>query len=154
MVLLEKCLHFVDNEELHDSYNKATKIQPTLEQLVEPFKLLCELEHDISIDESLLLWKGCLSWKQYIPKKRSRFGLKAFVLQDLLDMLGTIFCTQVVILCSMETDSDYHATKEVLTLMEDLLHEGHCVYINNWYTSIEVCNVLKNNTIDVIGTLR
>ena len=52
------------------------------------------------------------------------------------------------------TDSDYHATKYVLTLMEDLLHEGHCVYINNWYTSIEVCNVLKNNTIDAIGTLR
>ena len=39
-------------------------------------------------------------------------------------------------------DSDYHATKVVITLIEDLLHKGHCVYIDNWYTSIEMCNVL------------
>ena len=68
MVLLEKFLHFVNNEELGDSYNKAAKIQPILEKLVERFKLLCQLERDMSIDKSLLLRKGCLNWKQYIPK--------------------------------------------------------------------------------------
>ena len=68
MVLLEKFLHFVNNEEPGDSYNKAAKIQPILEKLVERFKLLCQLERDISIDKSLLLRKGCLNWKQYIPK--------------------------------------------------------------------------------------
>ena len=51
-------------------------------------------------------------------------------------------------------DFDYHATKVVLTLMGDLLQKGHCVYIDNWYTSIEICNVLNSNTTDVIGTLR
>ena len=56
MVLLKNFLHFVDNEELGDFYNKATKIQPLLEKLVGRFILICELEHDISIDESLLLW--------------------------------------------------------------------------------------------------
>ena len=79
---MEKFLYFVDNEEFSVSYNKASKIQPILEKLVERFKLLCELEGDISIDESLLLWKERLSWKQYIPKKRPRFGLKAFVLSE------------------------------------------------------------------------
>ena len=38
--------------------------------------------------------------------------------------------------------------------MEDLLHKGGCVFIDNWYTSIEFCNVLNNNTTDVIGALR
>ena len=38
--------------------------------------------------------------------------------------------------------------------MEDLLHKRHCVYINNWYISIEICNVLNNNTTDVIVTLQ
>ena len=66
MVLLEKFLPFVNNEELGDSYNKAAKIQPILEKHVERFKLLCQLERDISIDKSLLLRKGCLNWKQYI----------------------------------------------------------------------------------------
>ena len=69
-------------------------------------------------------------------------------------MFGTLFCTQVVMLCYENIDSDYHATKVVLTLMEDLLHKGHFAYIGNWYTPIKVCNVLNNNTTDVIGTLR
>ena len=33
-------------------------------------------------------------------------------------------------------DSNYHGTKVVLTLMEDLLYQQQCVYIDNWYTSI------------------
>ena len=82
MVLLENFLHFNDNEELGDSYNKAAKIQPILEKLLERFKLLCELERDISIDEFLLLWKGHLSWKHYIPKKTSGFGSKVSVLSE------------------------------------------------------------------------
>ena len=38
--------------------------------------------------------------------------------------------------------------------MEDLLHKGHYIYIDNWYTSIEICNVLNNNTTDVVGASR
>jgi len=48
----------------------------------------------------------------------------------------------------------FFPTKVVLTLMEDLLHERHCVYIDNWYTSVEVCDILNNNTTDAVGTLR
>ena len=98
--------------------------------------------------------EGTLSWKQCIPKKRSHFGLKAFVFQkDLPAMFGMLFCTQVVILYSSENiDSNYHVTKVELILMEDLLHKGHCVYTDNWYTSIEIY-VLNNNTTDVIVTL-
>ena len=45
---------------------------------------------------------------------------------------------------SENIDSDYRATKVLITLMEDKLHKRHCVYIDNWYTSIEICNVLNN----------
>ena len=37
---------------------------------------------DVSIDEALLLWKGRLSWKQFIRTKQTRFGIKTFVLAD------------------------------------------------------------------------
>ena len=157
MVLLEKVLHFDDNEELGDSYNKAAKIQPILEKTCETFQILYKLKRNISIDESLLLWKGHLSWKKYIPKKRSRFGLKAFVLSE--ESIGyvwnVILYTGGDTMLSENIDSSYHATKVVLTVMKGLLHKGHCVYIDNWYTSIEICNVLNNATItDVISILR
>jgi len=37
---------------------------------------------EISIDEQLLKFKGQLHFKQYIPNKRSRFGIKLFTLCD------------------------------------------------------------------------
>jgi len=37
---------------------------------------------NLVIDESLLLWKGRLSFKQFIRTKRHRFGIKFFILCD------------------------------------------------------------------------
>jgi len=37
---------------------------------------------NLSIDESLILHKGRLLFKQYIPSKRSRFGIKTFSIVD------------------------------------------------------------------------
>ncbi|KAM7304720.1 hypothetical protein ISCGN_014620 [Ixodes scapularis] len=37
-------------------------------------------EEHISIEESLMLYKERLSWKQFLPLKRSRFGVKLYVL--------------------------------------------------------------------------
>ena len=107
-------------------------------------------------DESLLLWKGCLNRKQYIPEKGSRFGLKAFVLSE----GSTCYIWNVILYTGGDTlldeniDCDYHATRVVLTLIDDLLQKRHCVYSDNWYTLIEISNVLNNNTTDVVCTLR
>jgi hypothetical protein len=35
-------------------------------------------EDQLSIDKSLLLWKGCLGWKVYKPKKSSHFGMESY----------------------------------------------------------------------------
>jgi hypothetical protein len=36
----------------------------------------------MSVDESLMMWKGRLSWKIYIPSKHARFGIKSFKLSE------------------------------------------------------------------------
>ena len=38
--------------------------------------------------------------------------------------------------------------------MEDLLHKTHCAFIDNRYTSVEIWNIVKSSTNDVVGTLR
>ena len=118
------------------------------------FKLQCEFKRDISIDESLFWWKERLSWKQYIPKRRSRFGLKAFVSSkgSTNYVWNIILYAGIDMLPNENIDSDYHGAKVVVTLMEDLLHKKQRVYINNWYPSIDVCNGLNNNTT-VVSTL-
>ena len=78
-----KFLHFANNTEynVHDpNRDKMYKIRPIVELLTSIFKSVYVPNEHISIDEELLLWKGRLSFKQYIPNKR--FGIKMFSLCD------------------------------------------------------------------------
>lgn len=45
-------------------------------------------------------------------------------------------------------------TRVVLELCHDLLHKGYKVYVDNWYTSIELANILCTYKTDIVGTMR
>lgn len=76
-------LHFADNSNYDaNDRNQDTlyKVRPVVEFLVSKFKSVYIPEEHVSMDEELLLWKGKLSFRQYIPLKRARFGIKMFSL--------------------------------------------------------------------------
>lgn len=82
--LLLKFLHFNDNAEMpgadDPSPDKLFKVRPLADHLCEKFGEVYTPSSNISIDESLLLWKGRLGFKQYILLKGARFGIKCFML--------------------------------------------------------------------------
>ena len=82
LVLIESYVQFVDIAELCDTYSRYAKIEPIHSYLVEPWQSLLTLECEASVDKALLLWKGRLSWKEYIKTKQARFGMKTFVLAE------------------------------------------------------------------------
>ena len=78
---LLKFLHFSDNSKFDPDqhHKKLYKVQPILGHLKSKFSSVYTPERNICVDESLLLWRG-LGWIQYIPSKRSRFGVKIYKL--------------------------------------------------------------------------
>ena len=85
--LLTKCLHFVNNDLLPTTASKAEKsfykIPPFFNALIALFSAVYSPAADVALDESLmLLCKGRLAMKQYIPLKTARFGLKSYELCD------------------------------------------------------------------------
>lgn len=78
--LLMRFLHFADNNMIHaqGAERKLAKIAPILEHLNKKFKSVYTPRREVSIDESLLLWKGRLSWIQCIRSKAARFGIKSY----------------------------------------------------------------------------
>lgn len=62
----------------HPNRDKLYKVRYVVEFLVDRFKTNYLPARSISVDEELLLWKERLSFKQYIPSKRIRFGIKLF----------------------------------------------------------------------------
>jgi hypothetical protein len=81
--LLLKFLHFVDNEshlEATCGSRRLYKLKPILDHLNDRFRSVYTPECEVSVDESLMMWKRRLSWKVYIPSKRAIFGVESFEL--------------------------------------------------------------------------
>ena len=87
-------LHFADNSQFDPNdpdRDRLYKVRPVVEYLVNKFRTVYIPEDHISIDEELLLWKGNLAFKQYIPMKRARFGIKMFSLCETSGYLWNSF---------------------------------------------------------------
>ena len=159
-LLIDRFIHFCDNENLEVRDMKIAKIKTIFEYVDKKFTSLYTQERDICIDESLMLWKGRLSWKQYIKSKRSRFGIKSFSLCE--SSTGYVWSTCLYtgkeltekLKACYDSRFKYIATNIVVYLMKDLLGKGYRLHLDNWYNSLELCRLLISNNTDCVGTLR
>ncbi|GFS91071.1 piggyBac transposable element-derived protein 4 [Trichonephila clavipes] len=124
--------------------------------MVHKFKSVYVPKPDISVDESLIAYKGRLSWKQYIPQKRARFGIKLFQLCE--SESGYIWNSLIYTgkgTAFKENYNDYGlSTKSVLTLIHELKGKNYCLSTDNFYTSPELAELLIDSKTDICGTLR
>jgi hypothetical protein len=133
--LICKFLHFADSEIIStfEGPEKLFKIFPVTSYLNNKFQELYLLNQDISIDGSLTLWKGLLSFKQYLPLKASKFGIKTYKLCDsttgylcsFLEYMGT----DTELDCPMITSYTNKTSAIVLKLVEPLLKQGQTGWI-------------------------
>ena len=59
------------------NYDKLYKIRPMLDTIIAPFKSVYMPKAQVSIDERIISFKGRLSFVQYMPKKPTKWGIKA-----------------------------------------------------------------------------
>ena len=165
-ILLLKFWHFNDNRDMppanEPGRDRLFKIRPLLDHLFELFQAVMEPGRDIAIDESLMLWKGRLVFKQYIPLKRARFGIKSFLL---CDSSGYTYRFRVYAGRDKNTvalDDNLPAAaatlgrsgKEVFHLMLPLLNKGYRLFVDNWYASADLFDLLHQHKTSCCGTLR
>jgi hypothetical protein len=74
--LLLKIWHFSNNENL--SQDRLQKISPLINMLVEKFQNNVIPKEAVCIDETLVPFRGRLSFRQFIKNKRHKFGIKLY----------------------------------------------------------------------------
>lgn len=153
---IQRCLHFVNNEGVQHN-NRLYKIENILDLIRRTFSSIFYPFQNLVIDESLILFKGRLSFKQYIKTKRHRFGIKLYVLCDcdtgiVLDFLvytgkgNSISKNNVV---GLGTSGNV-----VVDLMEPYLDKGHSLFTDNFYSSPTLSNYLFDRKTNSCGTVR
>ena len=84
--LIMKFLHLNDSSKQpargSNDFDKLYKIGPLLDKIVQSFKTVYTPHQNISVDESIIGFKGRLSWIQYLQKKPTKWGIKAWVMAD------------------------------------------------------------------------
>ena len=111
----------------------------------------------LTVDESLILFKGRLLFKQYIKTKRARFGIKFFELATaegiLLDFI--IYQGQMEPQLIVPEGENWLITERItLTLINPYLNKGHTLVIDNLYTTPRLAYYLLQKSTKVVGTVR
>lgn len=130
--LLTRFLHFADNNH-PDKEDMIWKIRNLFKMILGSFSKFFYPFQKVVIDESLILFKGRLAFKQYIPSKRHRFGMKVFVLCDcetgiILDMIMYTGTNVVDIPNVSRNDPLGKSGVIVKKMMAPYLGKGHIVY--------------------------
>ena len=154
-------LHFNDNAFYHAAdpdRDRIFKVRPLTEHLVKRFKEAYIPNREILIDEELMLWKGRLEFKQYIPNKRCRFGIKY---SSLCVTSGYLWNSYIYLGKVNDSPDDAAFTEElgksgaiVPKLMSELYNKGYHVYMDNWYTSLKLFQHMECNGTAAYGTAR
>ena len=129
-------MHFNNNDNTgtYQGPSKLFKIYPVLLHLNTKFQSLYLPGQNIAVDESLTLWRGRLSFRQYIPLKSSKFGIKSYELCE--SSLGYLW--SFIIYTGKDTvfSGDTNKTAAiVLSLVEPLLEKGCTLWMDNFYNS-------------------
>ena len=147
-------IHFANNENISNN-DRLEKIKPIICDFKRKFANCVSPTQNLCIDESLMLWKGRRGFRQYIPSKRHRFGIKLFQLVD----CETKFILHFIVYTG--STREYQVIPGlglngsiVMELMQGYLNKGHHLYVDNWYTSPALFELLRRNKTGACGTVR
>ncbi|KAG8274398.1 hypothetical protein J6590_108268 [Homalodisca vitripennis] len=147
--LLLRNFHLSDNESSETNLPKLYKIQVLIDKLNSTFQNAYTPHENVCIDETMIPYRGRLGFRQYIPGKRHKYGLKLFKL-----CLQGGYTWNVKLYAGKENStSGKLSTNVVMELMAPLLNSGRTLVTDNFYTSVELAHQLNEKETHLIGTL-
>ncbi len=142
---------------------RMEKVQPLIDLLRQKIQAVYEIDGVGSLDEFLLLYKGKLYLKQYIPKKRSRFGIKGFSLNESSSAYTydfEIYCgaTGTNNWCEgMDDVGELTVSERIVVHMlnrSELLGKSYTITTDNWFSSFRLASYLLDHGTMCLGTIR
>ena len=156
-------LHVNDNAATADgNKDKLYKLRPLIDMMNNNYVKLYNVSQKLSVDESMILFEGRHSIKQYNPMKPIKRGYKMWVRADMDGYISKfdVYQGKVTDANVTSTPDDNEGNKfglgeqVVQTMAMDLLKKNHEVYFDNFFTSVPLMEYLKENGVNAGGTVR
>lgn len=152
-VAITRFLHFSNNATA-DETDIMNKVRDAVNFFNEKFHEMYTPEGDVSIDESLMKFKGRLKNVVFSPKKRARYGIKYYKLCE----SSSGYCCGFKIYTGDDASADDNkfgvSGTIVQKLADPILNKGYTLFLDNWYSSPNIFEFLLENDTNAIGTVR
>lgn len=132
-------------------YDKLYKVRPLLNVLSENFAKFYNPSRNISVDESMIIFKGRSSLRQYMPNKPVKRGYKVWVRAS---ESGYIDQFQIYTGKVGDKSETNLGSRVVTDLTRSLVNRNHTVYFDNYFTSLPLLRKLRSEKILACGTIR
>jgi hypothetical protein len=132
--------------------DKFAPIRTLFESAMKQMPKYYKPGESVTIDETLVPFRGRCAFRQYMPLKPARYGLKFFLavcsetryIWGIIPYLGKE---------GKEVTKNLGA-KVALMLTENIAGTGRNICTDNFYTSLELCRSLKLRSLSLVGTMR
>ena len=143
---LSQYLHLRDNASHpprdHPDYDVLYKLHLLLTLLPETYNAAYNPGCQMSVDEAMIGFKGRLSFRQYMPSKPTKWGVKVWELCD----STSGYCTNFQIYTGRSQGQAEHGLgyRVVMDLTEPYHHRNHHMYFDRFFSSPALAEAMDN----------
>ena len=134
-------------------YDPVYKVKEILDYIIKRSNKLFNPGECLSLDETLIRSFGRIKFKVRIVSKSARYGIKIYVVTD----ARTSYVLKVIVYTGRSNEEQEDRSKKTVTVVKKLLEDfkgtNRHVFIDRFYTSIELLGVLDSYGIRTTGTV-
>lgn len=147
-----------DNLETREDRRQLDKLAPIREifdNVVDNFKDAYTPFEFVTIDEKLEAFRGRCNFRQYIPSKPNKYGIKIFALAD----SKTFYTLNMEVYVGKQPNGPYECsnspTAVVQRLCQPIKGTSRNVTVDNWFTSMDLlASLYVDFKLTLLGTVR
>lgn len=148
---LMACLRFDDREQRNPN-DKFSPLRSIFGKIVKTFQKVYKAGAAITVDEQLVKFRGRCRFKMYIPSKPGKYGIKLWALTD----ADTYYCLNLLPYVGRtgNVPEKHQGQRVVLELTNVLTGTGRNVFMDNFFTSLQLARTLLGRQLTMTGTMR
>jgi len=147
-------LHITDYSFTYKNHKeKFLSIIKFSDHILESCKKYYVPHQKISLDETMIQFKGKSKFIQYMPNKPIKFGYKVF---SVCDSESYYLYNFKFYLGKESQEKTVHnfSTEISLNMLDCLAHKGYIVYMDSFYSSFELFKILIEKGFGAVGTVK
>lgn len=136
--------------------DRLAPIREIFEYFVQNCQNIYNSTENLTLDEELIAFRGRCGFRQYIPSKPAKYGIKMYALVD----SKTFYTLNLEIYCGKQPEnSPYEVSNKPFDVVKRLTSpvsgSSKNITMDNFFTSLEAARyLLDNDKLTLVGTLR